>query len=40
MALFQEKQTDNFQEFDEQSPISKDYANEFKSIYNERIEYL
>lgn len=39
MALFQEKQTENFEEFNEQSPISRDYADEFKSIYNERIEY-
>ena len=39
MALFQEKQTENFEEFNTVSPISRDYANEFKSIYNERIEY-
>jgi len=39
MALFQEKQTENFEEFNEQSPISRDYSDEFKTIYNERIEY-
>lgn len=39
MALFQEKQTENFEEFNEQSPISRDYSDEFKTIYNERMEY-